>query len=32
MRGKPYHPMAERRPLSLESRLLLENYYLPGNQ
>jgi hypothetical protein len=31
-RGKPYYPMAERSPLSLKSRLLLENYYLPGNQ
>ena len=34
-RGKPYHPMTqgkiERWHLSLKSRLLLENYYLPGD-
>ena len=34
-RGKPYHPMAqgkiERWHLSLKSRILLENYYLPGD-
>jgi len=34
-RGKPYHPMTqgkiERWHLSLKSRILLENYYLPGN-
>ena len=33
-RGKPYHPMTqgkiERWHLSLKSRILLENYYLPG--
>ena len=33
-RGKPYHPMTqgkiERWDLSLKSRILLENYYLPG--
>lgn len=31
-RGKPHYPMFERWPLSLKSRLLLENYYPPGNQ
>ncbi len=34
-RGKPYHPMTqgkiERRHLSLKSRILLENHYLPGD-
>jgi putative transposase len=34
-RGKPYHPMTqgkiERWHLSLKSRILLENYYLPGH-
>ena len=34
-RGKPYHPMTqgkiERWHLSLKSRILLENYYLPGD-
>jgi transposase InsO family protein len=34
-RGKPYHPMTqgkiERWHLSLKSRILLDNYYLPGN-
>ena len=34
-RGKPYHPMTqgkiERWHRSLESRILLENYYLPGD-
>lgn len=34
-RRKPYHPMTqgkiERRHLSLKSRILLENYYLPGD-
>ena len=34
-RGRPYHPMTqgkiERWHLSLKSRLLLENYYLPGD-
>jgi transposase InsO family protein len=34
-RGKPYHPMTqgkiERWHLSLKSRMLLENYYLPGD-
>ena len=34
-RGKPYHPMTqgkiERWHLSLKSRLLLENYYMPGD-
>jgi hypothetical protein len=34
-RGKPYHPMtqgkSERWHLSLKSRILLENYYLPGD-
>jgi putative transposase len=34
-RGKPYHPMTqgkiERCHLSLKSRILLENYYLPGH-
>jgi putative transposase len=34
-RGKPYHPMSqgkiERWQLSLKSRILLENYYLPGD-
>jgi transposase InsO family protein len=34
-RGKPYHPMTqgkiERWHLSLKSRILLENYFLPGN-
>jgi putative transposase len=34
-RGKPYHPMTqgkiERWHLSLKSRSLLENYYLPGD-
>jgi putative transposase len=35
IRGKPYHPMTqgkiERWHLSLKSRILLENYYLPGD-
>jgi transposase InsO family protein len=34
-RGKPYHPMTqgkiERWHLSLKSRILLDNYYLPGD-
>jgi transposase InsO family protein len=34
-RGKPYHPMTqgkiERWHLSLKSRILLENYFLPGD-
>lgn len=34
-RGKPYHPMTqgkiERWHLSLKSRILLKNYYLPGD-
>ena len=34
-RGRPYHPMTqgkiERWHLSLKSRILLENYYLPGD-
>jgi putative transposase len=34
-RGKPYHPMTqgkiERWHLSLKSRIMLENYYLPGD-
>lgn len=34
-RGKPYHPMTqgkiERSHLSLKSRILLENYFLPGD-
>ena len=34
-RGKPYHPMTqgkiERGHLSVKSRILLENYYLPGD-
>jgi putative transposase len=34
-RGKPYHPMTqgkiERWHLSLKSRIVLENYYLPGD-
>ena len=34
-RGKPYHPMTQakikRWHLSLKSRILLENYYLPGD-
>jgi transposase InsO family protein len=35
IRGKPYHPMTqgkiERWHLSLKNRILLENYYLPGD-
>ena len=35
VRGAPYHPMTqgkiERWHLSLKSRLLLENYYMPGD-
>jgi transposase InsO family protein len=34
-RGRPYHPLTqgkiERWHLSLKSRILLENYYLPGD-
>lgn len=34
-RGKPYHPMMQRKierwRMSLESRIVLENHYLPGD-